>query len=107
MIASLHLGFGDAELGDEESLAVQVAGLVLTERLMTFADAEASPPVRLTSREHDSLALVADGKTDWEISVILGDAEATAHFHIDNARRKLGAVTRSQAVARLVSQRLI
>jgi LuxR family transcriptional regulator, quorum-sensing system regulator BjaR1 len=107
MIASLHLGFGDAELDDEQCLAVQVAGLVLTERLMTFADQAPPAPVRLTSRERDSLALVADGKTDWEISVILGVSEATARFHVDNARRKLGAVTRAQAVARLVNQRLI
>jgi LuxR family quorum sensing-dependent transcriptional regulator len=107
MIASLHLGFGDCGLDEEHSLAVQVAGLVLTERLMTFAEAEPGPPVRLTSRERDSLALVADGKTDWEISVILGVAEATARFHVDNGRRKLGAVTRAQAVARMVNQRLI
>ncbi|RWD54623.1 MAG: LuxR family transcriptional regulator, partial [Mesorhizobium sp.] len=59
------------------------------------------------ARERDSLALVAEGKTDWEISVILGIAEATVRFHVDNARRKLGAVNRAQAVARLVNQRLI
>jgi LuxR family quorum sensing-dependent transcriptional regulator len=108
LIASLHLGFGDVELDAEQSLAVQVAGLVLTERLMTFADGEpSSPPVQLTCREHDTLALVADGKTDWEISVILGITQATARFHVDNGRRKLGAVTRAQAVARMVNQRLI
>ena len=54
-----------------------------------------------------ALPLVAEGKTDWEISVILGIAEATVRFHVDNARRKLGAVNRAQAVARLVNQRLI
>ena len=107
MIASLHLGIGDADLEDEACLAIQVAGLVLTERLMTFADEAQWPPVTLTCRERDSLALVADGKTDWEISVILGVSEATARFHVDNGRRKLGAVTRAQAVARMVNQRLI
>ena len=107
MIASLHLGFGDVELEREQSLAIQIAGLALTERLLTFAGEASDPPVRLTSRERDSLALVADGKTDWEISVILGVSEATARFHVDNGRRKLGAVTRAQAVARMVNQRLI
>jgi len=107
MIASLHLGFGDAGLERGDGLAIQLAGLVLTERLMSFVDEQAEPPVALTVRERDSLALVADGKTDWEISVILGVAEATARFHVDNGRRKLGAVTRAQAVARLVNQRLI
>jgi LuxR family quorum sensing-dependent transcriptional regulator len=74
---------------------------------MSFAEVEPKIAPSLTPREHDSLALVADGKTDWEISVILGVSEATARFHVDNARRKLGAVTRAQAVARLLHQRLI
>ena len=53
------------------------------------------------------MALVAEGKTDWEISVILGVSEATARFHVDNARRKLDAVSRAQAVAKMIDRRLI
>ncbi len=106
-IASLHLGFSAADLAGDESLGLQLAGLVLTERLRTLARPASEPPVRLTDRERDSLAFVAEGKTDWEISVIMGVSEATARFHVDNARRKLSAVNRAQAVARLVNQRLI
>ncbi len=47
------------------------------------------------------------GQDQLGISVIIGISEATVRFHIDNARRKLGAVNRAQAVARLVNQRLI
>jgi LuxR family transcriptional regulator, quorum-sensing system regulator BjaR1 len=79
---------------------------VLTEKLMSFATCP-SERTPLTARERDSLALVAEGKTDWEISVILGISEATARFHVDNARRKLGAVTRAQAVARMIARRLL
>ena len=106
-IASLHLGFARRDFAPDEGLAIELAGLVLTERIMSLAEPPAALPVRLTTRERDSLALVAEGKTDWEISVILGVSEATARFHVDNARRKLGAVNRAQAVARLVNQRLI
>jgi len=106
-IASLHLGFHEREFTAEESFAIQMAGLVLTERLMNLTAPPPAAIVRLTVRERDALALVAEGKTDWEISVILGIAEATVRFHVDNARRKLGAVNRAQAVARLVNQRLI
>ncbi|MEW5686146.1 MAG: helix-turn-helix domain-containing protein [Pseudomonadota bacterium] len=59
-------------------------------------------PTRLTPREQDALSWVAEGKSDWEISVILGLSEATVRFHVDNARRKLGAVNRAHAVARLL-----
>lgn len=106
-IASLHLGFPTADIAPEEALAVQMAGLVLTERLLGLAEIPRAGAVRLTPRERESLALVAEGKTDWEISVILSVSESTARFHVDNARRKLGAATRAQAVARLLNQRLI
>jgi LuxR family quorum sensing-dependent transcriptional regulator len=107
IIASLHLGFHRRHFTAEESFAIHMAGLALTERLMSLTTPPPTAAVRLTTRERDSLALVAEGKTDWEISVILGIAEATVRFHVDNARRKLGAVNRAQAVAMLVNQRLI
>ena len=107
-IASLHLGFLDAEVSPDDALAIQLAGLMLTERLMTFA----APPdeaheVRLTDRERDAISWVAEGKSDWEISVILGVSETTVRFHVDNARKKLGAVNRAQAVARLAAARML
>jgi DNA-binding CsgD family transcriptional regulator len=108
-IASLHLGFHEPDLAPDDALAVQLAGLMLTERLMGFAanDADGEDEVRLTARERDALSWVAEGKSDWEISVILGVSETTVRFHVDNARRKLGAVNRAQAVARLAAARLL
>lgn len=58
----------------------------------------------LSGRELDAVRLVAEGKSDWEIAVIFGISEHTARFHVDNARRKLGAVNRAHAVARLAAQ---
>jgi LuxR family quorum sensing-dependent transcriptional regulator len=106
-IASVHLGFEGHSFAPEEERAIQLGGLVLTERLLEFEAKDAERLDPLTPRERDALALVADGKTDWEVSVILGVAEATARFHIDNGRRKLGAVNRAQAVARMANRRLI
>lgn len=106
-IASLHLGFGDGDLGPDETRAIQMAGLLLTERLIGFGVPDAPEGPRLTPRERDALAFVAEGKTDWEIATILGLSESTARFHVDNARRKLGAVNRSHAVARLITERLL
>jgi LuxR family transcriptional regulator, quorum-sensing system regulator BjaR1 len=106
-IASLHLGMAKRNFAPGEAEAIQRAGLILTERLIDLAEPPVGKSVALTAREHDALRYVADGKTDWEVGVILGIAESTARFHIDNARRKLGAMNRAQAVARLVVQRLI
>lgn len=56
----------------------------------------------LTHRELECIRWVAAGKTDAEIGGLLGVSQTTARTHIDQARHKLGARTRSQAVARLV-----
>ncbi|MBU1516953.1 MAG: helix-turn-helix transcriptional regulator [Alphaproteobacteria bacterium] len=107
-ITSLHLGFHEPDLSPDDALAIQLAGLMLTERLMTFAaPPTAEEEVRLTDRERDALAWVAEGKSDWEISMILGLSETTVRFHVDNGRKKLGAVNRAQAVARLAAARML
>lgn len=52
----------------------------------------------ITPREMQCLLWCSEGKTSWEISKILGIAERTVHFHMQNASRKLGASSRSHAV---------
>lgn len=102
-IASLHLGFADGMPDPETERLLRFAGLILTEQLLRFAPPGLPAPPPLTPRERDALLYVAEGKTDWEIGCILGLSAATARFHVDNARRKLGAVNRAHAVARLVA----
>ncbi len=60
----------------------------------------------LTSREQEVLRWAAKGKTAWETSRILGVAEKTVSFYIGNACAKLGAASKTQAVANVVSKRL-
>jgi LuxR family quorum sensing-dependent transcriptional regulator len=62
---------------------------------------------KLTPREIECIRWVAVGKSDWEIGQILKIAEATAHFHIENAKKKLNKSTRTEAVAMLVLHGLI
>jgi DNA-binding CsgD family transcriptional regulator len=54
----------------------------------------------LTARERECLLWVAEGKTSWEIGVILGTTERTVNFHVRNASVKLGVTSRQHAVAR-------
>ena len=56
----------------------------------------------MTHREVECLQWAALGKTDWEIGELLGVTKATAHFHIEQAKRKLGVKSRVQAVALLL-----
>ncbi len=53
----------------------------------------------LSSREREILQWATIGKTNWEISAILGISERTVKFHIRNVMVKLGASTRTHMVA--------
>ena len=63
--------------------------------------------VALNEREVEVLTWAARGKTSAEIANILGLTKRTVDFHIDNAREKLGAATRTEAVLKAATGRLI
>jgi DNA-binding CsgD family transcriptional regulator len=54
----------------------------------------------LSPRERQCIALIAQGKDDYAVSVILGISEHTAHNTIRRAMRKYGVATRVQAFVR-------
>lgn len=56
----------------------------------------------LTPRERECLQWAAVGKSEWEISQILGISEHTSEKHLLNAKLKLRAVNRVQAVAEAI-----
>lgn len=62
--------------------------------------AEASPPIRLSPREIDTLAHVALGATNAEIGDMLGLTENTIKSYLNAAMTKLDASTRYAAVSR-------
>jgi DNA-binding response OmpR family regulator len=63
--------------------------------------------VELNDREVEVLTWVARGKTSVEIAQIVGLTKRTIDFHIDNARAKLGAATRTEAVIKATTGKLI
>jgi DNA-binding response OmpR family regulator len=63
--------------------------------------------VELSDRELEALAWSARGKTSDEIAQIVGLTRRTINFHLDNARTKLRAANRTEAVATAVAARLI
>lgn len=56
----------------------------------------------LTEREVECLQWAASGKTDAEIGKVIGIAAVTAHYHVEQAKKKLGVRSRAEAIARLV-----
>jgi DNA-binding CsgD family transcriptional regulator len=65
----------------------------------------AHPP--LSARERACLEGVAKRKSLVEIGRSLKISPRTVRFHLDNARRKLGVVTRAQAIRKAIQRKLI
>jgi DNA-binding NarL/FixJ family response regulator len=63
--------------------------------------------VRLNEREIEALTWVARGKTSAQIGRKLRLSKRTVDFHIDNARVKLGAATRTEAAIKAAAGGLI
>jgi PAS domain S-box-containing protein len=68
---------------------------------------EAPTPRPPTAREREVLALLAGGATDGQIATMLDLSPATVQTHVRNAKAKLGARTRAQAVALAIQRALI
>jgi DNA-binding NarL/FixJ family response regulator len=81
---------------------------IINARLAPVARTKLSPKlVNLNDRETEILTWVARGKTSAQIARKLRLAKRTVDFHIDNARIKLGAATRTEAAIKAAAGGLI
>lgn len=95
----MHLVGGLQLLGAH---AMAAADRLLGNRLDLISGSGSVDLPRLTKRELDVLSWTAQGKTAWEVSVILGMSEKTVNFHLGNVMRKLGVNSKHQAVLKCV-----
>lgn len=61
--------------------------------------------VELTAVEAELVKWMSEGKTNWEISMVLQMAERTVRYHVSNLFQKLGVGSRTAAVARYVASK--
>lgn len=59
---------------------------------------------QLTDRERESLRWVVNGKTAYEVGIILGISQRTVESHLNNALKKLGMGTNRTSIAYLVGK---
>jgi DNA-binding NarL/FixJ family response regulator len=82
--------------------------MILNARLAGVARNEVWPKlVTLNDREIEALTWVARGKTSAEVADVIGLSKRTVDFHLDNARLKLGAATRTEAAIKAAIGKLI
>ncbi|MCT4535865.1 LuxR family transcriptional regulator [Halodesulfovibrio sp.] len=71
---------------------------------LTFQETD---PVPLTPRQQECLTWLACGLTSHQIADKIGISYHTVKMHIDSAKERLGATTRTQAVAKALAAGLI
>jgi DNA-binding CsgD family transcriptional regulator len=81
--------------------------VALADPPMSAADCSDRAPTRLSTRERDCLNWIAQGKTSWDIGIILTISENTVNFHLKNAMRKLETGSRTAAVLKAARLGLI
>ena len=69
------------------------------QRFFERSDTETTFP-GLTAREHEVLALIADGRNNTEIARVLGISGKTVRNHVSNVFTKLQVADRAQAIVR-------
>jgi len=112
------LRLADAALAAELRNALALAGLEVVETadeadvVMHDAGAAAFAPLAeadlgalLTPREMEVLGAIGEGLTNKAIARRLGISLHTVKFHIESVFRKLGARTRTEALARAAERR--
>lgn len=98
----------EAENGPGIMHMMHLIGIYFQQKILALSDAlSASQPrqaVRLTPRETEVLRWYANGKSAWDIGVVLSVSEAAVRFHLSNIRGKYGVNSSVHATALAVSR---
>jgi len=99
----------DDEIPDQWLPVAQLIGACAFEkaRALTLPGGPEGGPLRLTARQRDCVIWAARGKTDWEISQILGLSKETVRQHLKQARERYGIQRRSQLAVRALFDGII
>ncbi|MFF0740445.1 response regulator transcription factor [Streptomyces sp. NPDC004111] len=98
-LAADDLTTGAARLDEAAELAASLGAPLLHRQIALASRPAAALPAGLTSREHEVLALVAQGLSNRQIAGRLHISPSTAGVHVSHILTKLGATTRTQAAA--------
>jgi len=95
-------GGAAVQISDEHLHQLPLLANYALGRALQLSVADHQDCCNLTMREIECLRWAALGKSEWEISQILGISEHTSEKHLLNAKTKLRAANRTQAVVEAI-----
>jgi LuxR family quorum sensing-dependent transcriptional regulator len=105
--ACVSVGGTDLDLNSRSKPAIHLMALYAFDQVRRLLSPKRTTPQGLTAREREVLSWSAQGKSAWDIGEILNIRQRTVEEHLANARRKLGAMNRTHAVAIAIRNRII
>lgn len=106
-LGQVWFGGREFDLPQYKLAALHLMAHYAFDRILRLKGLPIQPQHPLTRRELEVLTFVASGLTSAAIAARLSITERTVIAHITNSCRKLGAATRTQAVAIAVRDRII
>ena len=95
------------DLAEKQLPALHLMAIYAFDRIRNLQRPASLRKVVLTHREREILILAANGKSSSEIGEVLHISTRTVKEHVKHVCRKLGAVTRTQAVMIAIRDRII
>jgi len=106
-VAAVSFGGHQKEIAPDVTAALNFAVSFAIGHFLHLRGPRRQAPASVTPREFDCLLWAGEGKTDWEISVILGISRSIVMKHIACAREKLGAMNKTHAVALAMRRKML
>jgi LuxR family quorum sensing-dependent transcriptional regulator len=106
-MGQIWFGGRTLDLPDHQLPALHLMAIYAFDRILKLHGSPVQHRARLTPREREILTLAANGKSTWEIGEALHISNRTVKEHIKHLCRRLGAVTRTQAVMIAVRDKII
>ncbi len=91
----------------EDIIIIAIIGFQKLKKCLALSLEAKKPLPVLTIREIECLQWVLEGKTNWEIGVLIGVSARTVQFHLGNCQIKLNAGNRIQAAVQALIHGLI
>ena len=105
--SAVSLGGVDLDLNPRSKPAIHLMAMYAFDRVRRLLKPGNDEPCKLTPREKEVLAWSSRGKSAWEVGEIINITQRTVEQHLENARRKLGAMNGTHAVALAIRNRSI
>jgi len=106
-MGQIWFGGRKLDLAEYQLPALHLMAIYAFDRIRQLQGSSSRHQAVLTSREREVLILAANGKSSWEIGEVLHISGRTVKAHMKHVCRKLGAVTRTQAVMIAIRDKII